>query len=407
MPRPPSSFNPPKVREMKKYILIASAALLAMAACTKVQEAETLQQEISFQVANHVQTKADAANVPASPVKFTGKDFGVYSWHHDGEAVAPVMENEQVGLKGDEWRTLNNTYYWFKTGTMNFVSYAPFQATGGPAVTEKSIAYSAVTVSDVDLMYADRAQDMSANIKTYNVNGVPTLFRHALAKLSFRVKVNFTEWTTQVENPQTPAATNGADAAGAAETMDSKTTWEVTLYNITLKNHFETGDLTLNLDRDGTSWVADGGTWRPDTRKAAKDVVLFNDEKGKVLTTTPMDLYTDKDGKAQSFFVLPQVLVKDAQKLSLKFHIKTTQPNKDEQGNNIVQEEDIETTLDLMDISSLPAWGMNQNIFYTICIKPTAAIDPNTPDNPTDAIITFDPSLMDWEVIDAEAFIQL
>lgn len=386
---------------MKKYLLIASAALLALAACTKVQEAD-VQQEISFQVANAVQTKADAANTAASPVKFTGKDFGVYSWHHEGEVVKPVMVNEQVGLKGAEWRTLNNTYYWFKTGFLNFVSYAPYSEKSGPAVTEKSIAYTAYTVSDEDIMYADRAQNMTANVKTYNVNGVPTLFHHALAKLSFKVKVNFTEWTEKAESADAPAATNGADAA---QTAENKTTWKVTLYNVTLKGHYGTGDLTLDLDRDGTFWTTTG--WKPDTQKPAKDVVLFDDKDGKVLTTTPMDLYTGEDGKAQSFFVLPQTLVEKAQQLSVKFHIETTQPNKDEQGNNIVQNEDIEKIVDLKEISSLAAWGMNQNILYTICIKPTAIADPGTPDNPTDVIITFDPTLEDWEVITDDAVIQL
>ena len=377
---------------MKRYILITSAALIALAACTKVQEAD-VQQEIRFQVANAVQTKADAANTAASPVKFTGKDFGVYSWHYDGETASPVMVNEQVGLKGTEWRTLNNTYYWFKTGTMNFVSYAPYKEKGGPAVTEKSIAYSAYTVSDEDIMYADRAQDMTANIKTYEVNGVPTLFHHALAKLSFKVKVNFTEQTDTVENPD-------ATAGDADNTAESKTTWEVTLYNVTLKGHYETGDLTLDLDRDGTSWTTTG--WQPNTQKVAKDVVLYNNEKGVVLTTTPMDLY---DGK--SFFVLPQTLVENAQLLSVKMHIKTTQPNKDEQGNNIVQDEDCTVTVDLSKFSSLKAWGMNQNIIYTIGIKPTAINDPNNPDTASDVKITFDPKLMDWEVVDTDAVIQL
>ena len=126
-----------------------------------------------------------------------------------------------------------------------------------------------------------------------------------------------------------------------------------------------------------------------------------------MLGTTPSDLYTDKDGKAQSFFVLPQALAAGAQQLTLKIHIKTNQPNKDAAGNNIVQEEDYEATFDLKDVSSLAAWGMNQNITYTICIKPTDAVDPSNPDSPADVVITFDPSLLDWEVVDADAYIQL
>ena len=380
---------------MKKYIVLASAALLALAACTKVQEA-ALQQEISFQVANYVQTKADAQ---ASPVKFSNADFGTYAWHHAGETTTAFMVNEKVGLKGTEWTTLDRSYFWPKTGSINFVSYSPYVEKGGPAVTEKSIAYSAYTVSDEDLMYANRAQEQSLNTTpgTYNAvsgaNGVPTLFHHALAKLSFKVKVNFTEQTDTVENPE-------ATAGNANNTAESKTTWEVTLYNVTLKGHYETGDLTLDLERDGTSWGTSG--WQPNTQKVAKDVVLYDNKEGVVLTTTPMDLF---DGK--SFFVLPQALVANAQQLSVKIHIKTTQPNKDEQGNNIVQNEDLVKEVNLSEFSSLKSWGMNQNIIYTIGIKPTATVDPNNPDTASDVKITFDPALMDWEVVDTEAVIQL
>ena len=364
---------------MKKYILIASAALLALAACTKVQET-SVEQEINFQVANYVQTKADA-----SPVEFTNLDFGTYAWHHAGTAVTAFMENEQVGKKGNEWKPLSHTFFWPKTGSIDFVSYSPYAQAGGPAVTENSIAYTAYTVSDVDVMYADRAQNQTTNVETYFYNGVPTLFHHALAKLSFKVKANFTEWTD-------PA--NG-----------SKTTWEVTLNKATLKGVYNTGDLKLDLNSDGATWKTDG--WKPDTQKTMKDVALYEAEKGLVLTTTAADLYVGEDGKAQSFFVLPQTLAEGAQQLALKFHIKTTQPNKDAEGNNIVQEEDFEATLDLTAISSLAAWGMNQNIIYTICIKPTAVVDPDSPDNPTDVVITFDPALADWEVVDAAAYIQL
>ena len=69
--------------------------------------------------------------------------------------------------------------------------------------------------------------------------------------------------------------------------------------------------------------------------------------------------------------------------------------------------ETYEATLDLQKISSLKAWGMNQNIIYTICIKPTAT-DPNNPhtEDPEDVVITFDPALNSWENIQ-DAIIQI
>ena len=216
---------------------------------------------------------------------------------------------------------------------------------------------------------------------TYNAvsgaNGVPTLFHHALAKLSFRVKANFLEYTADDNNK-------------------SKTTWAVTLQKATLKGLYNTGDLTLDINTDDVTWKTEG--WKADTQKTAKDVELVTAANGLVLKTDPQDLYG-----AKSFYVLPQALAKGAQAIALKFHIKTTLPN----GN--VVDEDYDNTLDLKEISSLASWGMNQNIIYTICIKPTATASSTDPYiiDPSDVIITFDPAAMDWETVDADAIIQL
>ena len=102
--------------------------------------------------------------------------------------------------------------------------------------------------------------------------------------------------------------------------------------------------------------------------------------------------------------MLPQVLAEKAQAITLNFHIKTNLPN-----DNDPYEEDYNQTLDLKALSTLAGWDMNQNIIYTICIKPTAIADNDDPhiDDPSDVIITFDPAQMDWETVDTDAIIQL
>lgn len=363
---------------MKQYIIPAIAALLALAACAKQDPIQDSSREIGFQVANYVQTKADA-----SPVKFSNKDFGTFAWHHaeDGTVTA-FIKNEQVGQKGSEWKTLNNTYYWPKSGSLDFISYSPFSADKAPAVTETSIAWTKYIVAEDDLMYADKALNQTKNITpgTYNAvsgaNGVPTLFHHALAKLSFKVNATFLDYT-------------------ASDNNKSKTTWEVTLKSAKLSGIYNTGDLALALNEDKATWKTDG--WKADASQTAKEVELVTKTGGVALTTAPQDL---NDGK--SIFVLPQVLAAKAQTITVSFHIKTNLPN----GN--VYEEDYNATLDLKDVSTLAAWGMNQNIIYTIRIKPTSS-DPDNPhtDDPEDVIITFDPAQMDWETVDANAIIQL
>ena len=364
---------------MKRYIIPAIAALLALAACTKQGPVQEPAREIGFQVANYVQTKADA------PVKFTNKDFGTFAWHYAGDGtVSPFMKNEQVGQKGSEWKTLNNTYYWPKSGSLNFVSYSPYSADKAPAVSETSIAWTAYTVAGDDLMYADKANGQTENITpgTYNsvsgANGVPTLFHHALAKLSFKVEATFLEYTANDNNK-------------------SKTTWAITLTEATLKGIYNTGDLALALNTDNVTWKTDG--WKADAAKTADAVKLVTAPNGVVLKAKePQDLY---DGK--SFYVLPQTLADKAQALTLVFNITTTLPN----GN--VHNEVYNETLYLKDISKLTAWGMNQNIIYTIRIKPTAIANEVVPytEDPSDVIITFDPAQADWVTVDTGAVIQI
>ena len=368
---------------MKKYIIIAASALVALAACSKVETAD-LQKEINFEVANSIKTKAFTGSV------YNNGAFGTYAWFNNTDEF---MVNEQVGLSGGVWKTVDNTYYWPKTGSVSFISYSPFAGTSNtagttPVVEKDKITYTDVTAGTTDLMYADKAT-CSNNVNevedgTNSYTGVPTIFRHALAKLSFKVQANFTEYDD---------ATTG-----------SHTEWEITLNSFKISGFKTTGDLELNLNGDGKSWD------KPVTTVDAVDYNVWTNLSGATadqelvaapinLTTTPVDL------AAATGFVIPQVLDAGVQTVDIDAHIKTTLAN----GKTI--EEDFIKTVDISGISTLKAWQMNENIVYTIKFKPTAhSTDPGvTPhdDDPEDVIIKFDPAVADWTNVDAAATIQL
>lgn len=379
---------------MKKYIILAAAALAALAACTKVNPvAGDIQKEISFEVANRL-TKATGA-------VYDNGAFGTYSWFTAGSTAAtssqgvPFMVNETVEKVGGVWKTSVNTFYWPKTGSIEFISYSPFAGTNGtagtvPAITKTSITYTGVTAGGIDLMYADKAT-CSSNVNEVTdsdtsdsgYSGVPTVFRHALAKLSFKIKANFLTYTD--------------------ETTNTTTTWEVKVTSAKISGFKTTGDCALALNTNGKEWdkpVTTVGTdnfnvWTnlsgASTEQELVDATTY--PSGVTLTTTAQDL------NPATGFVMPQVLTAGAQQLKLTVHIKTTLSN----GNVI--EEDYEPTIDIKDISTLKAWQMNENIVYTINLKPVAYVSEwNTPN---DVIITFDPAVADWTNVDASATIQL
>ena len=367
---------------MKKYIIIAFAALAASVACTKVETAE-VQKEISFEVANNIKTKAFTGSV------YNNGAFGTYAWFNNTD---DFMVNEKVDLSGGVWKTVDNTYYWPKTGSVSFISYSPFEGTSNtpgttPEVTKNTITYTGVTAGTTDLMYADKAT-CSNNVNevedgTNSYTGVPTIFRHALAKLSFKVMANFVEWDD---------ATTG-----------SHTEWEITLNSFKIGGFNNKGDLELNLNADGKSWD------KPVTTVGGVDYNVWTNASGAttdqelvaspiVLTTTAVDL------AAATGYVLPQILTAGVQTVDIDAHIKTTL------ANGKVINEDFVKTVDISGISTLKAWQMNENIVYTIKFKPTAsALDPSEAhdDDPNDVIIKFDPAVADWTNVDAAATIQL
>ena len=368
---------------MKKYIIIAFAALAASVACTKVETAE-VQKEISFEVANNIKTKAFTGSV------YNNGAFGTYAWFNNTD---DFMVNEQVDLSGGVWKTVDNTYYWPKTGSVSFISYSPFEGTSNtagttPAVTKNSITYTGVTAGTTDLMYADRAT-CSNNVNEVedganSYTGVPTVFRHALAKLSFKVMANFTEWDD---------ATTG-----------SHTEWEITLNSFKIKGFNTTGDLELNLNGDGKSWD------KPVTTVDGVNYNVWTNVSGATtdqeLVAAPLTLTTSaQDLASATGFVLPQILTAGVQTVDVDIDIKTTLAN----GNVIT--ENFAKTINISEISTLKAWQMNENIVYTIKFKPTAhSTDPGVAprdDDPEDVIIKFDPAVADWTNVDTSATIQL
>lgn len=371
---------------MKKVLLIAAAVVAAMTACTKVNPTGDAQREISFEVANSL-TKATGS-------VYDNGAFGSYAWFNNTD---DFMVNEQVDKVGGVWKTVDHTFYWPKTGSISFISYSPFAGTSDtagsvPAITKNSITYTGITAGSTDLMYADRAT-CSSNVNEVTdsdtadsgFSGVPTVFRHALAKLSFKIKANFVEYTDPTTN--------------------TKTEWEVKVTSAKIGGFKTTGDCALALNADGKSWdkpvttvgTTDYNVWTNLSGASAEQELIdaTTYPSGVILTTAAQDL------AAASGYVMPQVLAADTQQLKLTVHIKTTLSN----GKEI--NEDFNPTIDIMDISSLKAWQMNENIVYTINIKPTAIADPNNNDNPNDVIITFDPAVADWTVVDANATIQL
>ena len=377
---------------MKKYIAIATLALLAGAACSKVDTVDSsAPAKIGFEVATYVPenqaTKAiDDEKNTTFPVGGGGSLFGEslttvqfyangFFYPASGTAGQNYMTNVIIKPNGASsavtsvWAP-DSDYYWPKSGYINFVSYAS---------EDNSISFTAkaLDTKKVKLTIAEKAIDASDNIliadavfnankdncsgSTMDVtgeatNGVPTLFRHALAKLkiTFNLKTETAKKTTkttyvvEVTDAKIECATSGS--------LELVNDGSLLGDNLVIQRWFNTGDV---------NW----------TTTASAGIVC---SKPTVTLTNNTDTGNGADGNILAErSVLPQELGTSV-KLILKYTVKAKHDSTD------YSEEKFEVTKELS-TASITKWGANQKFTYNITLDPVT----NT--------VSFDPAVQNWE----------
>ena len=191
---------------MKKYFFFAAAALVALAACSKIEISDTPEtsKKISFEVANYMaQTKAETSLITEGY-----ETFKTNAWYHSpSDGTQYFMKNVDINWNtstANSWAP-DIDYFWPKTGYINFYSYAgtqnPNTYYGGTtgSETEGTLVYTDKVIAYNDnILVADAAYGYNENKSTYHkdnvsVTGVPTLFRHYLSKLAFNVQLKTTD----------------------------------------------------------------------------------------------------------------------------------------------------------------------------------------------------------------------
>lgn len=361
--------------KLLKTILSLSAVIL-VAACARVQTDYPGGEEIRFQVASYG-TPATKAGETDYKQDYGSVPFGAYAWYK-GETPAEnrdFMVNQKVSYNSSDnlWITEGSTYYWPKGGSLDFICYSPYSTAGVPAIGEDSITYTDYDVNanpDTDLLYADKSCGLGQNAVTYYYNGVPVLFRHALARLSFSLRLAYSEIT----------ATTG-----------DKTKWEVTVNSISIKNVRTSGSLSIGLESGAWALPA-SQVWTPNA--ATTDIALDCSALHTFTDTNPQDV-------GSGFMVLPQSLGL-GQKLILNLTINTWRDNGSGYGTEpFVKETSVEVEA-AVGVTTLDKWGINQNIHYNLILTPSLSDGSQLPTE-----ITFDPAVADWENITTTAEINI
>ena len=187
---------------MKKYFLIAAAACVALAACTKneVKPVE-VEQEITYQT---IDTKAASSFLTSN--KFYSWAYLLASdknWDADYASATKYIDNVLISYNStaNGWKNESTAYYWPKKAKLTFFSWS--DATADPKVTSPATVacnqdtgviidnYSAFTDKNKDLLVAMIAANQNGNTSTTSWSaGVPTVFYHVLSALDIKAKTN-------------------------------------------------------------------------------------------------------------------------------------------------------------------------------------------------------------------------
>ena len=390
---------------MKKYFILAVAAFMTIAACTKVEPTvKDIDRPIQFSVINHLQqTKATTGlEYP------TGVPFGTFAWWTENDWTGAAtdqsyvfMNNEEVSYKtADQVWSPSQTYYWTKSGKLTFASYSPYvndetkASKGFSAIPTYSATngflfnnYTVVNATNVDLMYANLAANCTQstneggslvydgttgeNGTDHGYKGVPTIFNHALCQLQFEFRAlgNLNPNVDKVIIEVTGVNISNIDKTGSFTQTPAVTTpatprWATTHTPTTATANYDfspAATISMEVKADNTENRANI-TY---TATGITRILLPQALQNNIATTDP-PIATTTD-----------------QKLVVTYNIKSHYKNMAD--NEFATESNVTSTVRLYN-GSITEWKENQNITYRITINPYSS-----------EVITFDPAVVDWQ----------
>ena len=388
---------------MKKYLLIAATACIALAACTKNEvKPVSTDQEITFETAVY---KASSKALIATNKYPETATFGTVAYRESNKKKYFGPEEVSYNSTQHYWSTAT-AYYWPVNDALTFMSYSPYkyQETGYTAtpvnVTEsyntiKFADYNVQDHQDTDLMVADIQKGQTANTTqgggTWQ-KGVPTIFHHKLSQI---VAINFQTVDTQAPNTKHDYANGHTGESGSEYEAGDQ---QFFLNEVSLCKTCFTGSYEYTYD-DATSAVTKDAWTKGST---LVDKTLWFTEpsanpnvNGKFIEGGINPERTDDAGNLVTndyILILPQTFESytlgnesTVPHIYIKYTVRTYYAdNKLNTDNDGFSDETIETVVPLYDIhSENHTWAMNKQITYNF--------------NLTKQRIYWDPQVVNWD----------
>ncbi|MCR5758988.1 MAG: fimbrillin family protein [Bacteroidales bacterium] len=394
---------------MKKALILAAVAAIALSACSKneiLETVNTVPEEAAIGFSNYTPkslTKVNDTYISGTSL-VADKQFAVYAWKTDYDNFltanpgAPAFMNPAVVTwTNNSNEGANNTYspkkYWPSGDTPANLSFAAYYPYGGAGITAPTFGSGdpfvasgvgtyaftaqATPATMVDFCVADVVNDQVygyTNVSTTYKNTVHFTFKHQLTKVQFKFKTIAGLATTTV-----------------IELLDADLTGIKNTGTLTATYENANPGVEAGYGKQGTTSTA----WSAVSGSASYDLTVnnVNPEDGAPikLTTTASTVHNN-----DIFLMVPQDMAADTQKLTVKWRVRVydtaanATANGGTAGTGMLSETVNTKALSLYsnlvtsdsDDTSVSAinWAKNNFINYTITIGPkpiwfTAVVD--------------------------------
>lgn len=358
------------MKEMKRFGKIAIWSLcfaILTLSCTKVEQSESAQSQICYNVVQYTQTKA-AGEYPTT-VPFVSSAFYLENgktWAANRSEAKPYIENAIISFDGTNWRDKDHSYYWPRAGKLTFFSYSPKAIQASTNIDRNS----GITITDwdvdahkdVDIMIADVQTEQTANQPGGTYTGVPTIFRHALSKIS--------GFTFNLHKDYAHGHSSGSYANGDVVFI---------LKSIVIKNMPQKGTYSNTMPSESNI-----GAWN----KAADGIysyTWYSNASGTTIpysTSTPLAIPANGLSPYTELYLLPQLYPSDGgPSLEIKYTKRTYT------GNNQYDYSEVTASVSFYDLFASTGHRLviNRNLTLNIVFN----IDSN--------LITWAPDQQNWD----------
>ena len=388
---------------MKKYFIIAIAACVALAACTKNEvRPVSADQEITFETAVY---KASSKALISNTTYPKTATFGTVAYRESNEEKYFGPEEVSYNRTQYYWSTAT-AYYWPVNDALTFMSYSPYKyqesAHSSTAITVTD-SYNQLAISDYDVAAHQETDLMVADIQKGQVanttqdggtwqKGVPTVFHHKLSQI---VAINFQTVDTQAPNTKHDYANGHTGESGSEYEAGDQ---QFFLNEVSLCKTCFTGSYEYTYDDASSAVTKD--EWTKESTIVDKTMWFTEPSTlpnvaGKFIGGAIIPDRTDDAGNPVTndyILILPQTFESytlgnesTVPHIYIKYTVRTYYAdNKLNTDNDGFSDETIETVVPLYDIHSTDhTWAMNKKITYNF--------------NLTKQRIYWDPQVVNWD----------